>query len=282
MKELLLEFQKGEITEHYIYENLVRVADTKNAKVLRRLSQDEVRHYGEWKKYSGQDVKPDRFKIFWYTVLSKLLGLTFVVKLMERGEQRAQEKYARTVKKYPATKKIIRDETEHERLLVEMIDEEKVKHIGSMVLGVNDALVEITGTLAGLTFALQNSQIVGLVGLITGISATLSMGASEYLSQRSEGREEALRAAGYTGAAYLLAVFFLVLPYFLLANPYAALGFAVIDALAIILVFTFFSSVIKEEEFKKRFFEMAAISLSVAAISFLIGLGVRNVLRISE
>ena len=74
-------------------------------------------------------------------------------------------------------------------IFTDMIDEEKVKHIGSMVLGINDALVEITGTLAGLTFALQNSALVGLAGLITGIAATLSMGASEYLSQNSEGKE---------------------------------------------------------------------------------------------
>lgn len=282
MKELLLGFQKGEITEHFIYQGLAKVADSKNAKVLQRLSRDEARHYSEWKKYSGEDVRPNRLKIFWYSLLSRLLGLTFVVKLMERGEQDAQEKYSRVLKKYPETRGIIKDETEHEKLLVNMIDEEKVKHLGSMVLGINDALVEITGTLAGLTFALQNSQIVGLAGLITGISATLSMGASEFLSQRSDGNKDAMKAAGYTGAAYLLAVFFLVLPYFLFSNPYLSLAIAIIDALLIIWIFTFFSAVIKEEDFKKSFVEMASISLGVAAISFLIGLGVRQVLGIAE
>ena len=282
MKETILGFQKSEITEHHIYENLKKVATPKNAKVLERLSKDEARHYSEWRRISGEDARPDRLKIVWYILLSRLLGLTFVAKLMESGEQDAQEAYSRVVKKYPGAKKIVKDELEHEQLLVAMIDEEKVKHLGSMVLGINDALVEITGTLAGLTFALQNSQLVGLAGLITGISATLSMGASEYLSQRSEGSSDALRAAGYTAAAYLLAVVLLVLPYFLFPNPFLSLAVALVDALLVILVFTFFSSVIKEESFKRNFLEMVLISMGVAAVSFLIGLAVRNVLNITE
>jgi vacuolar iron transporter family protein len=281
VNETILGFQKGEITEHHIYGRLARVADPKNARVLERLSRDEARHYREWKKLSGRDAKPDRLKIVWYTLLSRMLGLTFVVKLMESGEQGAQDKYSRVVKKYPVAKKIVKEELEHEKLLVAMIDEEKVKHLGSMVLGINDALVEITGTLAGLTFALQNSSLVGLAGLITGISATLSMGASEYLSQRSEGNKDALRAAGYTGAAYMMSVALLVLPYFVFANPFLSLATALADALIVIFIFSFFSSVIKEESFRRNFLEMASISMGVALLSFLIGILVRNVLNIT-
>ena len=51
-----------------------------------------------------------------------------------------------------------------------MIDEEKLKYIGAVVLGMNDALVELTGTLAGLTLALQNEKLVGVAGLITGVA----------------------------------------------------------------------------------------------------------------
>ena len=56
-----------------------------------------------------------------------------------------------------------------------------------MVLGLNDALVELTGTLAGLTFALANARLVALAGIITGIAATLSMAASNYLAERANG-----------------------------------------------------------------------------------------------
>lgn len=63
-----------------------------------------------------------------------------------------------------------------------MIKEEKIGYVGSMVLGLNDALVELTGVLAGLTFTLQNTRLIGTAGLITGVAAALSMASSEYLS----------------------------------------------------------------------------------------------------
>jgi len=73
-----------------------------------------------------------------------------------------------------------------------------------MVLGLNDALVELTGTLAGLTFALKNTRLIALSGLITGIAATLSMAASEYLSARTEQESSrALKSSLYTGGAYV-------------------------------------------------------------------------------
>ena len=92
------------------------------------------------------------------------------------------------------------------------INEERLNYTGSIVLGLNDALVELTGTLAGLTFALQNTKLTALAGLITGIAASFSMAASEYLSQRSEGESErASTSALYTGVAYICTVALLIL-----------------------------------------------------------------------
>ena len=52
--------------------------------------------------------------------------------------------------------------------------------------GLNDALVELTGALAGLTFAFKDSRTIALAGLITGISASFSMAASDYLSNKAD------------------------------------------------------------------------------------------------
>lgn len=88
-----------------------------------------------------------------------------------------------------------------------------------MVLGLNDALVELTGVLAGLTLALQNTRLVAMTGFITGIAASLSMSASEYLSAKSEeGPQDPLKASIYTGSAYVLTVLFLIFPYLLFTN----------------------------------------------------------------
>ena len=280
--QTILGFQKNEITEHYIYQKLSRLEKQENnRRVLARISEDEKRHYGIWKSYTGTEVSPSRLKVWWYVLIARILGVTFGIKLMESGEAGAQEAYDRIAPKVSAANKIKVEEDEHERQLIAMIDEERLKYIGSVVLGLNDALVELTGTLAGLTFALQNAKLVGVAGLITGIAASLSMGASEYLSTKAEGGEKnPLRASIYTGIAYVLAVTVLILPFLLLGNPFLALIMALAGAILLILVFTFYFSVVKECSFRRRFLEMIVISLGVAFLSFLIGLAVRQFLGI--
>ena len=170
-------------------------------------------------------------------------------------------------------------EKESERLsaLIEMLDEERLQYVGSMVLGLNDALVELTGTLAGLTFALQNNRLVALSGLITGVSATFSMTASSYLSAKSEGDPNAVKSCAYTGIMYLITVVFLAAPYLLF--PAAAALPALITMLLIvaliILGFNYYISVAKSLNFKQRFMEMFIISGSVAVLSFVVGLLVK-------
>jgi VIT1/CCC1 family predicted Fe2+/Mn2+ transporter len=274
-------FQKNEISEYQVYRALAKRLSGKNSEVLQKIAEDELRHFQEWKKYTGANVKPNRFLVFFYLFMARILGLTFAIKMMEQGEKRAEQSYSLIESIIPETSQIIREENEHENLLVDMIDEDRINYIGSMVLGLNDALVELTGALAGFTLALQNTRLIGLAGLITGIAASLSMAASEYLSQKSEKEsKDPLRAAFYTGITYVLAVILLVMPYFLLANYYIALLITLLVALLIILVFAQFVSVVKGMSFKKFFWEMVLISLGVAAISFFIGWAARGILPV--
>ncbi len=281
-RNIILGFQKNEITEHFIYERLSALEKNKhNQRVLKGISKDEKRHYNIWKKYSKEEVLPDRFKIWWYVFIARIFGVTFGLKLMEIGEEGAQEAYHKISRVVPEARKIEREENTHEKELIGMIDEEKLKYMGSVVLGLNDALVELTGTLAGLTFALQNARLVGVAGLITGIAASLSMGASEYLSTKAEGGEKSpLKASFYTGAAYVAAVAVLISPFLILGNPFLSLGIAITGAIILILFFTFYFSVVREVSFKRRFLEMVIVSLGVALLSFAIGLAVRHFLGI--
>ena len=163
-----------------------------------------------------------------------------------------------------------------------MIEEERLNYVGSIVLGLNDALVELTGALAGLTFALQNGVLIATSGLITGIAASLSMAASEYLSKRAENDERALKSALYTGITYIITVALLILPYLLMPNKYfISLIITLIIAVLIILIFNFYISVAKGLPFKSRFLEMAGISLGVAGLTFFIGFLVRITLGVS-
>jgi len=281
LTRVFLGFQKNEITEHHVYRRLARRVKGENRRVLERISQDELRHYHVWRELSGQDVSPCRWRIFFYTLVAWVLGLTFAIKIMERHEDEAEKAYAQMVKDVPQAEEILKDEFEHEKLLVGMIREERVAYVGSMVLGLNDALVELTGSLAGLTFALQKTKVIGMAGVIMGIAATLSMMASEYLSQKSEGGDKnPFKASFYTGLAYLFTVFLLVAPYFIFSHYLLALLVAVTDAVIVIYLFSFFVSVVKDEDFKGRFIEMLVISMGVAVVSFAIGLLARRFLGV--
>ena len=272
---VIRKMQQNELTESVIYEKIARFAKgEENKKTLMRLSNEEKAHYLVWKSYTGEDLKPQKGKVFWFATIARVLGFTFAVKLMERGEEHAQDEYEQLAEEVPESTHIRKQEVEHEEALLEMLDEERLQYVGSMVLGLNDALVELTGSLAGFAFALQNTRLIALSGLIVGISATFSMASSEFLAARSEGRSDALKSCSYTGIAYLLTVIALITPYLIFPGTQfiPALLCMLLVVILIIAGFTYYTSVAQDEPFKSRFLEMAVISISVAIMSFVVGI----------
>jgi len=274
--------QRAEITEYYIYTRLAeRSKDQNNAEVLRKIGQEEKKHADFWKTKTGLDIKPNNWKIFRIVFFARLLGLSFVLKLMEKKEGTGSKAYDELSEVFPETKKLSEEEKSHEKEILGMLDEEGLQYVGSIVLGLNDALVELTGSLAGFTLALGSTKIISLAGLVTGISAALSMAASDYLSSKAEGDERAKKSAIYTGVAYLFTVAFLILPFLLLVNKFIALGITLFTAVLIIFCFNYYISMAKDLNFKARFFEMTSISLGVAAFSFLVGYALKAMLGIN-
>src|SRR5215207_3720773 len=282
VRKQVLEFQRTEITEYHIYKRLSkRINSPENAEILAKIAEDELRHYNSWKKYTNEEVQPRWFFVWFYYIVGMLFGFTFGVKLMEQGEQAAQANYEAITREIPEAAKYQHEEDVHEEQLINMLDEERLQYAGSVVLGLNDALVELTGALAGLTLALQNVKLIALSGLITGIAASMSMAASEYLSTRSEETtKHPVSAAIYTGIAYIITVALLVLPYLLFENYILDLAITLTTAVIIIAVFNYYISVAKGESFRERFTEMAVLSLSVAVFSFIIGYFIRTWLGI--
>lgn len=273
--EIIRKMQQNELTESVIYEKIAAFAKgEENRQTLLRLSREERAHYEIWKKYTGIEMKPQSGKVLKYTMLARILGFTFAVKLMEKGEENAQEEYALLEEAVPESIQIRAQEEEHEQSLLGMLDEERLQYVGSMVLGLNDALVELTGSLAGFAFALQNNRLIALSGLIVGISATFSMASSEFLAARSEGRSDALKSCSYTGIAYLITVVLLIAPYLLFgaAQYIPALICMLVMVVLIIAGFTYYTSVAQDQPFKNRFLEMALISIGVAVVSFVVGI----------
>ena len=271
-------FQEDEITSSIVYAKLAHIVkDSENKKTLLQIAAEEKAHYEILKRHTGKEVAPNRWRIFKYYWLARILGLTFAIKLMEKEERDAQEVYAR-YPEYPELEKLGRDEEVHEQKLIGLINEEKLEYMGSVVLRLNDALVEFTGALAGFTLALSNAPLIALTGSITGIAAALSMASSEYLSTKSEegDSKHPVKAAVYTGIAYIITVVALVAPFIFIENVLIALGLMLVMALTIIALFNYYYAVARGESFKKRFLEMAILSFTVAGISFLIGYALKT------
>ncbi len=279
MKTMLIRAMKNEITEHYIYKKLAETTqDAHNRSVLEKIASDEYKHYAILKKQLNIDVAPSNFKIWKYFLIAKIFGLTFGIKLMERGESVAAVNYKKLASEFEYLNTLAEDEDLHEKMLIDMINEDRLKYVSSVVLGLSDALVELTGALAGFTLALQNNKLIATVGLITGISASLSMASSEYMSSKhdAEDGKDPIKSAVYTGSAYVMVVGLLILPFLLFTSSVFSLAISLLMAIAVIFSFTYYVSVAQEKPLWSQFFEMAGVSLVVAFLSFFIGFLVRH------
>lgn len=279
----LIRLQRMERTEMEVYRRLAnREKKAENKNLLQKISMQENNHYNLLKEKTGEDVDYSKFRVYFHVITSIFLGLTFSLKLMEKTEQNAAQEYRDL-----GYDDIAEEEDEHEKELLSLLEEDALNYLSSIILGLSDALVELTGALAGLTFAFQELRIVALAGLVTGISASFSMAASEFLATKEENSNRSpIKAALFTGSAYIITVFLLVIPYLLLTDnseiifglePHIqALIITFIIGLLIIALFNFYVSIAQDKSFNRRFIEMVIILLIVTMISFLIGLILRE------
>lgn len=269
--DVMIRAQKNEITEHHIYSRLAKKSrNLENKKILEGLASDELKHYGILKKHTGKDFAPKKFKVFLYSLLATLFGIAFTIRLMEKGEEYAQQLYS--AQKDKDFKVLLVDEHRHEQELIGILKDSRVEYAGAIVLGLNDALVELTGALAGLSLAIANGKLIAVIGGITGFAAAMSMAASAYLSSKEDKNgKDAIRGATYTGIAYLFTVALLIIPFIFISEVYLAMTIMLCITLIIIGSYTFYISIAKGIKFWPRFIEMALISLTVAGISFVIG-----------
>lgn len=141
----------------------------------------------------------------------------------------------------------------------------------NVVLGFNDALIELTGALVGFSFALHEAKLIAVAGLVTGVSASLSMAASAYQQARHEKGRNPFKAAAFTGVSYFVIALLLVLPFILLGSIAASLVAMGVLALLLIAGVSYLSAHLLGRGYFAQFAEMCVFSLGVAAVTFLIG-----------
>lgn len=269
-----LKQQQSEINDHAIYKALsIYQKDEKNKKIFEKIAKDEKAHYEFWVKITNKQIEAQKLVVWWYILLVKVFGTSFALKSLEKREEGAEEFYKELFEVYPESKKIYEQETQHELELIDMLNDKKLLYAGAIVLGMNDALVELTGTLSGIAFAFDKTLVVGLTGLIMGIAASLSMAGSAYFEAKENPSEEInpLVYSLYTGVSYILTTTILVVPFFIFETMAYSLIMMFISAFLAIISYNFYISVAKDLSFSKRVIQMSAITFGVALISFGIG-----------
>jgi VIT1/CCC1 family predicted Fe2+/Mn2+ transporter len=284
LQQVAREQAREELFAYKLYSALAgRFPDGESRRMLTELADQELSHVRFWVDVGGfsQDsLRPSRLKYSLLVAASVLLGPAFTIRWLERGEDRAIAAYknllddgALTADQRSSVRKMLQEEEEHEQLLEQGIQDERRVYLGAAVLGLNDALVELTGGLTGLASSISDPKLIGFAALVVGVAASMSMAASNFLSV-DIGEESELRpgkAAAYTGIAYIVVVVGLVLPFFLLTDRRVALAISWAFAVAIIAAFSYYSSVMQRRSFVRRFTIMLALGLGVAVISFGIG-----------
>ena len=290
LRRMATEFCYDEYADYIAYKRLVSIEFNKERKKkLELIAKTEYDHFNFWRKYTT--FKPS-FKSILYSyflvLLRLIFGVTFVIKLLERGEDKAVERYRtvldliQTEEDRRVVERIIQDELDHEQYFVSQLDEIIVKYMSALVLGLADAIIEITGTHAGTLGTTSSTIITGAVGLVVGISAAISMASASYLQTKHEMGKSPTMAALITGSGYILAVALMSLPYFVISNIVLAFVASIAISILLVMIFTFQGSVYTNSSFIMDFLQTVGLVLGVALLAYFLGDILSAVLGIKE
>ena len=274
----MIGYCESEYKDHLVYLKLsARETDSGRKKILEQLSQQEEKHFLFWKEIlDGYNPKPHRFLQIFILILRYVFGITFTVKYMERHEKRMIAIYRSIRPQFDGEagtqlEEMIADEEKHEDYFIGQIDEGVVKYLGFIVLGLADAIIEITGVHAGFLGVTGSTTMAGVAGLIVGFAAAISMATAAYLQAKQDTERNSFTSAMITGFSYILAVVSLAFPYFLFDSMLVAFIASLIMAMLLTAYFTFFTAVIFERNFGKEFLESTLLTLGTALATYLFG-----------
>lgn len=272
-----------EFSDYSLYERLSETiaSDSPFAEVLKELSATEHGHYEFWRKYvPEEEPRLARLKLYWVLFLRRFLGLTFATRYLDRHESNVFKEYQALEHLIPqadrpAFHEMITDEREHEKAFALKVESSAVSYISFVVLGLADALVEISGIHAGSLGFYDRTEIAGLAGVIAGGAASLAMASAAFAQAKQGFKGSARLSATYTGVSYFLTAIVLATPYFLTSNMVLALSSSLTLAVTILALTTWYSIVIQERAFLKDFLEILAILFAATIVLYTFGYLVR-------
>lgn len=268
-----------EWSDYTLYDRLARTvkADSPFHKVLETLSATEQRHFEFWRKYVPEEKpKLGRLKLYWILFLRKFFGLTFATRYLDRHEANVVQIYQGLAQLIPEADRpafdaMVADEKDHERAFAMKVESSAVRYIAFVVLGLADALVEISGIHAGWLGLFEKTEIAGLAGIIAGGAASLAMASAAFAQAKQGFQGSARLSAVYTGVSYFITAVLLATPYFLTSNMLTALFSSLTLAVVILAVTTWYSIVIQQKFFLRDFVEILAILFATTIVVFALG-----------
>ena len=268
-----------EYTDSKLYERLSKTVPSSSpfASVLMHLSDTEHKHYEFWRKYAPQEEpRLDKVKLYWVLFLRRVLGLTFASRFLDRHESSVVKEYRALAGLIPESDKaafeeMVADEQEHEMEFAKKIESAAIRYISFIVLGLADALVEITGIHAGSLGVYNKTEYAGLAGVIAGAAASLAMASAAFAQAKQGFQGSARLSALYTGISYFVTAIILASPYFLTPVPIIALFVSLSLAVIILALITYYSTVISGKPFARDFIEILLIMFGVTVALYVIG-----------
>ena len=268
-----------EYSDHTLYDRLSKTvgSDSPFSGVLKELATTELGHYEFWRKYvPGEEPSLGRLKLYWILFLRRFFGLTFATRYLDRHEANVVKEYeglSRLIPESdkPAYEEMVADEKDHEKAFALKVESSAVRYISFVVLGLADALVEISGIHAGWLGLFDKTEIAGLAGVIAGGAASLAMASAAFAQAKQGFRGSARLSAVYTGVSYFVTAVILATPYFLTSDMVLALGSSLTLAVVILAVTTWYSIVIQQKPFFKDFVEILAILFATTIVVFALG-----------
>ncbi|MEM0490296.1 MAG: ferritin family protein [Ignisphaera sp.] len=275
--DILYKVCRDEYEAYTLYRALTKSRwGKKYRSILEKAAEDELHHYRFWTSVVGKcTTNFTRIKVLLYTIVLYLFGLTVTLKFIESRETDASRIYRELSESRPDLKdslsKIIGDEERHEAEFASSIDEGRVRYLGSITLGISDALIELTGIYTGSLGAFENTISAGLTGFLAGVAASISMGIASYSQAKHEAHKNPKLSALYTSIAYLIVVILLALPYFVIKSMIFAFMAMVIIAIVVVAYMTFYTTVLHNRNYLREFIETTTMILGVSLLLYILG-----------
>ncbi len=197
-------FHRGERLDELTYRAMAEAApEGPLRELLEAVAHTEASHARFWEgvlRARGarpQAVRPGRWRVGLLRLLMRVTSPALAVSVVEMGEAAAYERYYDFLgradlqpEEAEQLRRIVEDELEHEEAFHEQAG--AMHHLRDFVLGMNDGLVEILGSVTGLAAAFPGRRgLVALSGLVVGLAGALSMAIGAFVSVRSQRQVDA-------------------------------------------------------------------------------------------